>query len=161
MSSFGGFGQAATTADAAPVEACTPWMAASDGNLELVQKSLSALQLQPNAADQNGYTLVHAAAAYNQQNVLEWLLAQQGVSPNAQDNDGDSPLHHVEHVEAARFLMERMQVNPLLLNAENKTALQARKEELTEQMDDEEEETEDELKSLVEYLTGVTNWSVW
>jgi hypothetical protein len=157
MSSFGGFGQAPVAAAAVTIEKSTPWMAASDGNLELVQTALASLNLSPSATDEVGYTLLHAAAAYNQRNVLEWIMAQQGVNVNAQDNDGDTPLHHVEHVEAAKFLVGTMQANPTITNSEQKTAWQARHEELQEQMDDEDEDEDEVLKALVEYLKSVTS----
>lgn len=154
---FGGFGQANASANDTPIEASTPWVAASDGNLDLMQRALSTLHIAPStAADDNGYTLVHAAAAYNQTRVLEWLMAQEGVNGNVQDNDGDSPLHHVEHVDAARLLVERMNANPNIVNGEQKTALQARMEDLHEQMDDDNEDEDDNLKALVDYLKTVT-----
>ena len=154
-SAFGGFG-VANVANDAPIEKCTPWVAASDGNLELVQKALTVLNLTPSTPDENGYTLVHAAAAYNQRHVLEWLMTQTDVNVNAQDDDGDTPLHHVDNVDAAKFLIESMQAIPTIVNSENKTAFQVRQEELQEQMDDEEEDEDDDLKALVEYLKTVT-----
>ena len=155
-SAFGGFGQANAASDA-PIEKCTPWVAASDGNLELVQRALAALNLTPSTPDENGYTLVHAAAAYNQKHVLEWLMTQKDVNVNAQDNDGDTPLHHVENVEAAKFLIESMQAIPTIVNLEDKTAFQVRQEELQEQIDDEEEDEDEDLKELVGYLKAVTS----
>jgi hypothetical protein len=157
MASFGGFGQATAEAGSTPVEPSTPWVAASDGNLALVQKSLSALQLQPNAADPNGYTLAHAAAAYNQIHILKWLLSQPGgCKVNAQDSDGDTPLHHVEHLEAAQFLLEQMAANPSVKNGDNKTAMNVKMEEMMEQMVDPDEDVDEELKALVEYLQHMT-----
>lgn len=154
-SPFGGFGVTNVASDA-QIEKCTPWVAASDGNLDLVQRALVTLNLTPSTPDQNGYTLVHAAAAYNQKHVLEWLMTQKDVNVNAQDNDGDTPLHHVENVDAAKFLVESMQAIPTIVNSENKTAFQVRQEELQEQLDDEEEDEDEDLKELVEYLKAVT-----
>lgn len=83
-------------------------------------------------------------------------MTQKDVNVNAQDNDGDTPLHHVENVDAAKFLVESMQAIPTIVNSENKTAFQVRQEELQEQLDDEEEDEDEDLKELVEYLKAVT-----
>eukprot|EP00543_Licmophora_paradoxa_P018867 CAMPEP_0202469640 /NCGR_PEP_ID=MMETSP1360-20130828/79143_1 /ASSEMBLY_ACC=CAM_ASM_000848 /TAXON_ID=515479 /ORGANISM="Licmophora paradoxa, Strain CCMP2313" /LENGTH=114 /DNA_ID=CAMNT_0049095051 /DNA_START=13 /DNA_END=357 /DNA_ORIENTATION=+ len=111
---------------------------------------MTKLNLQATAADENGYTLLHAAAAYNQRSVMEFLLQQQS-NPNAQDNEGDTPLHHVDQVEAAKFLIEVAGANPKITNTESKTALQAKQDELRDQMEDDEDDVED-LKHLVNYL---------
>lgn len=155
MSTFGGFGQSSSAIDT-PIEKCTPWVAASDGNLNLVQSALTALNMPPSIADENGYTLVHAAAAYNQQHVVEWLMKQEGVNVNAQDNDGDTPLHHAENVNMAKFLIEKMKANPTIVNSEKKTAFQARQDELQDQMDDEDEDEDDDLKELIDFLRTAT-----
>jgi ankyrin repeat protein len=155
MSCFGGFGQSSFAIDT-PIEKCTPWVAASDGSLELVQSALTALNMPPTIADENGYTLVHAAAAYSQQHILEWLMKQEGVDVNAQDNDGDTPLHHAENVNMAKFLIEKMKANPSIVNSEEKTAFQVRQDELQDQMEDEDEDDDDDLKELVEYLRTAT-----
>lgn len=152
MSSNFGFGAASSSEVAQKIEASTPWMAASDGKLEILKESLNTLRLLPSVADENGYTLVHAAAAYNQISILEWLL-EQNLTANVQDNDGDAPLHHVEHIDAARFLVERMNANPKLCNANNKTALQEKLAEIKEQMDDDDAEDDvDDIKELIAYL---------
>jgi len=152
-----GFGGASTSSEVlTSIEASTPWMAASDGKLELLEKSIEALDILPSTTDENGYSLVHAAAAYNRTSILEWLL-QRNVDANTQDNDGDTPLHHVEQVEAAKFLVERMNVNPNLVNTNSKTALQLKMEELQEQIDDENEDEDEDLKTLVEYLKILSN----
>mmetsp|Transcript_27346 Transcript_27346/g.40372 ORF Transcript_27346/g.40372 Transcript_27346/m.40372 type:complete len:159 (-) Transcript_27346:185-661(-) len=133
------------------IEGSTPWVATSDGNLELLKESIKTLNMAPSAPDENGYTLLHAAAAYNQTVILEWLSTQ-SVNANAQDNDGDTPLHHVEHVEAAKFLVERMNADPKLCNGNNKTALQEKLTEMEEQMDDEDSDEEDNITDLIAYL---------
>jgi uncharacterized protein len=156
MPAFDGFGQASSSAIVV-IEECTPWVAASEGNLDLVKESLSSLNLNPDTADENGYTLVHAAAAYNQQHILRWLMDQNGVNVNAQDNDGDTPLHHVECVDAAKFLVEILKADPKVQNSEGKTALLVKQEELQEQMDDEDEDEDEELKELVNYLESLAH----
>mmetsp|Transcript_40996 Transcript_40996/g.46573 ORF Transcript_40996/g.46573 Transcript_40996/m.46573 type:complete len:156 (-) Transcript_40996:194-661(-) len=149
---FGGSSSGALTS----IEESTPWMAASEGNLELLQNSIETLNITPSTGDKNGYTLVHAAAAYNQTSILEWLL-QCNVNANAQDNDGDTPLHHVEHVEAAKVLVEKMEANPNLVNSDSKTALQLRMGELQEQIDDPNEDEDEDLRTVVEYLKALSN----
>lgn len=148
MVSFG-LGQATPSDD--PIEPSTPWMAASDGKLALLQMAMTKYNLQANAADENGYTLLHAASAYNQRPVMEFLV-QNNADPNAQDNDGDTPLHHVEQIGAAQFLIETAGANPAIANAEGKTPLQSRQEDLQEQIDDADEDEDDDLKALVAYL---------
>ena len=141
-------------------EPSTPYIAAGDGNLELLQTSLQALNLSSNAADSNGFTFVHAAAAYNRLNVLRWLFTQDGVCVNAQDADGDTPLHHCDDVEAAKCLIEEGGADITITNANGYTAREAKEEELQEDADDEEEEDSDDedrqaMKDVVEYLKGL------
>ena len=50
--SFGGF--QAGSSQAAEIDESTPWVAAGDGNLALLQESIAKLGLAPNAADSNG-----------------------------------------------------------------------------------------------------------
>ena len=50
--SFGGF--QAGSSQTAEIDESTPWVAAGDGNLDLLQESISKLGLAPNAADSNG-----------------------------------------------------------------------------------------------------------
>jgi hypothetical protein len=140
-------------------DSSTPWMAASEGNLALLQSSLSSLKLPLNAADQNGYTLLQAAASYGQLELLQFLLASNQVDVNAVDNEGDSALHYAGTVEAARLLVDVARINPLISNSEGKTALQAKEEELKGMMEDEEiEDDDDDLESLndvVKYLSSL------
>ena len=154
-------GQPAATQSAPKVEPSTPYIAAGDGNLELLQTALQTLNLAPNAADDNRFTFVHAAAAYSRLNVLRWLLTQDGVDVNAQDADGDTPLHHCDEVEAAKCLIEEGKANISIKNTNGYTAREAKEEELQEdQGDDEEEEDSDDedriaMKELVEYLKSL------
>jgi ankyrin repeat protein len=142
-----------------PIDSSTPWMAASEGNLALLQTALTALNLPLSAADENGYTLVHAAASYNKIAVLQHLLASGQVNVHAADNEGDSSLHYAGNVEACKLLVEVGQVNPRQANAAGKTALEAKQEELKEMMEDEGMEDDDEelemLKGAVAYLSSL------
>jgi hypothetical protein len=160
MTSFGGFAQASTFVandDEQVIEASTPWMAASEGNLALLQASLTKLNLPFKAADENGYTLLHAAAAYNQIAAMGWLLQQDNVDVNAKDSDGDTPLHHVDKKEAAEYLIEVAKANPNEVNEEGKTALVSKEEDLIEMMEEEDEDDDvTALRELVAYLKTKT-----
>ena len=160
MASFGLGNNSAVVALATQtvVDASTPWMAASEGNLMLLQSSLGTLGLPATVQDENGYALVHAAASYNQITILQWLLGQ-GADLQAVDHDGDGVLHYSGNAVTAQFLVVEAKVSPVLLNVAGKTALQAKEEELEEMMEDEDVEEQDEdletLKDLVHYLKSL------
>lgn len=154
MVSFGLVGTANSTDE--EVESNTPWMAVSEGNLELLKSSLQRLNLSVNAADENGYTILHAAASFNQMDIMKYLL-EQGVNVHAVDNDGDSALHYAGNTASARFLVETAQSNPVQVNREGKTPLQTKQEELDEMMQDEDIDDDDDdveaLREIVQYLS--------
>jgi hypothetical protein len=158
MASFGLGRPASASANIPPgeIDSSTPWMAASEGNLALLQASLTTLNLPVTAADENGYTLVHAAVSYNQLEVLQFLLSN-GANVNAADNDGDTALYHATAVAGAQFLIQHAKANPNQTNAQGKSPLQAKKEELEEMMQDEDVEDDDDdleaLKEVVKYLS--------
>jgi ankyrin repeat protein len=162
MASFG-LGKATTTN--APIieqdnmDASTPWMAASEGNLALLQSSLQQLNLPLTAADENGYTLLHAAASYNHLGMVQFLISN-GADIHAVDKDGDSVLHYAGNVASAKMLVEVGQANLARTNAQGKTALQAKQEELVEIMHDEDMDEDDEdvdlLKDVVAYLASLS-----
>lgn len=100
------------------------WVAASDGRADLVEKYL-AEGFTANSKDPNGYTAVHAAAAYGHVDLLRKLCsAECGGDINIRDSDGDTPLHHCEDVETARVIIEELGGDFTLVNDEGKTALQ-------------------------------------
>jgi len=138
------------------IDNSTPWVAAGDGDLELLKRALSTLNMPVNTADTNGFSFVHASAAYNQIVVLEWLIHQEGCNVNAQDSDGDTPLHHCDRLEAAQMLVEEGGADVSLKNNDGMTALQLKVEDLKALELDEELDIDDEdyieLKKLVEYL---------
>jgi ankyrin repeat protein len=157
MPSFGLVEQNASgTASNDEMDSSTPWMAASEGNLPRLQNALSTLNLPVIVADENGYTLLHAASAYAQVTIIEWLLTQ-NVNVNATDNDGDSALHHTEDAITAKFLVERGRIDPTLRNSEGKTSLQAKQDDLNELMTDEEDDSEEasKLRELIAYLESI------
>jgi ankyrin repeat protein len=143
-----------------PIDTSTPWITASDGNLDLLQMSLTQLQLTPDTAvDENGYTLLQAAASYSQVKVMEWLVVAQNVTINAVDREGDSALHYAATVSAATFLLNIAKINPNLKNQAGKTALESKQEELNEMMQDEDNDDEDNdfvnLRAVVDYLRKI------
>mmetsp|Transcript_18166 Transcript_18166/g.23429 ORF Transcript_18166/g.23429 Transcript_18166/m.23429 type:complete len:173 (-) Transcript_18166:217-735(-) len=144
------------------IDSSTPWVAAADGNLALLQSSLQTLQLPITAADENSYTLLQAAASYSHLPILEWLMANctdMEAMMGAVDNEGDSALHYVSTKEAAQFLIHHG-ADPTIRNAEGKTALESKQEELEESMQDQEDGEEDDeelmnLKGIHEYLMSL------
>jgi ankyrin repeat protein len=154
-------GDSSTSANTASdgIDASTPWVAAADGNLEALKVSLEHLKMSASVADENGYTLVQAAASYGHMNVLSWLLSShQAVNINAADNEGDTALHYAATADAAKVLVEAG-IDPHIRNRAGKTALESKRDELQESMADEDFDEEDEeyvaLQSLVSYLSSV------
>ena len=141
------------------IDKSTPWVAAGDGNLDLMRLAINKMGLPPTAADPNGFTLVHAAAAYCRVDVLRYLLAQERVNPNAIDADGDTPLHHCDEMRAAIILIDEGKADPTIQNKDGKTARAVAEEELREMEnalvmgeDDNGDEDRPKLKELVDYL---------
>jgi ankyrin repeat protein len=146
-----------TTTTSDEIDASTPWMAASDGNLDLLQRSLTQLQLPPSVADEHGYTLLHAAASYSQTHIMQWLLLSSvNVNINAVDQEGDTALHYAATVQAATFLLQTGKIDRGVRNAAGKTALEAKQEELEEMIQDEDNDDEDQdfinLLNVVAFL---------
>eukprot|EP00928_Gymnodinium_smaydae_P079839 TRINITY_DN63674_c0_g1_i1.p1 TRINITY_DN63674_c0_g1~~TRINITY_DN63674_c0_g1_i1.p1 ORF type:complete len:229 (-),score=64.46 TRINITY_DN63674_c0_g1_i1:350-1036(-) len=106
------------------------WTAASDGEAARVEELLEKGGFRPDSADENGYTPVHAAAAWGHAELLKSLLARAPDTANVRDSDGDTPLHHVagapELAENMRPVIELLLANradPNLQNDEGKTCL--------------------------------------
>ena len=171
MSSFGLGQQQSSGADIAahqqPVDSSTPWVAAADGNLPLLQHALRQLNLPITATDENGYTLLQAAASYSQIPIVIWILEQAQLSTeqrnalvNAVDNDGDSALHYASTASVAQFLVERVGIDTQLVNTSGCTALQSKSVELAELLQDEDTEDDDvdviHLKETIAYLESVS-----
>ena len=170
MATFG-LGRTPTAASAQEeIEPSTPWIAAADGKLPLLQSALSTLNLPLSAADENGYTLLHASSSYGQIPVMQWILSelqQQGNANanavgyiNAADNEGDTAIHYAGSLDALRLLVEVGKASPFLRNKEGKTALEAKQEELKELVEDDEEDSDSEdvetLRQQVQYLSNLS-----
>ncbi|KAL3231396.1 Uncharacterized protein RNJ44_00431 [Nakaseomyces bracarensis] len=104
------------------------WVAASDGRGDLVEKFLSE-GFSANSKDPNGYTPVHAAAAYGHLDLLRMLCKDREGDINVRDSDGDTPLHHCEDAAVAKVIIEELGGDHTLVNDEGKTALQVFEED--------------------------------
>jgi ankyrin repeat protein len=141
------------------VDTATIFSAASEGNLALLQSSMTLLDFPITTADENGYTLLHAASSYNQLGILQFILNNLDTNNincttyiNAGDSDGDS-------ADAAIFLVEHYRINTTKVNSQGKTALQTKEAELDEMKNEEDIEEDDEeievTKKLISYLQQI------
>ncbi|CAH2351481.1 ankyrin repeat-containing protein [[Candida] railenensis] len=96
------------------------WIAAADNEIEVVKKHLESGDFGANSKDPNGYTPIHAAASYGNLDLLR-LLISSGGDINIQDNEGDTPLHHVEDLQVAKALIEEFQADWKLKNGDGQT----------------------------------------
>ncbi|KAH9865545.1 hypothetical protein J1614_009130 [Plenodomus biglobosus] len=89
------------------------------------QAILSTLSQHPHLAsarDAHGYSLVHAAASYNELGVLRDLIHRYNVDVNLLDEDGETPLFAAEKVAVAKCLVEELHADVSIRNSEGKTA---------------------------------------
>ncbi|KAG7706311.1 hypothetical protein KL914_003206 [Ogataea haglerorum] len=117
------------------------WIAASDNKLDKVREYIESGSYTANSKDPNGYTPMHAAASYGNLDLLKYLVSQ-GGDINIQDYDGDTPLHHVETLEAAKFLVEELKADFQIKNKDGLTPAKYQEEE-------------DEYPQLIEYLSSL------
>ncbi|KAG7899837.1 hypothetical protein KL935_003378 [Ogataea polymorpha] len=117
------------------------WIAASDNKIDKVREYIESGSYTANSKDPNGYTPMHAAASYGNLDLLKYLVSQ-GGDINIQDSDGDTPLHHVETVEAAKFLIEELKADFKIKNEDGLTPAKYQEEE-------------DEYPELIEYLSSL------
>ncbi|KAG2107103.1 ankyrin repeat-containing domain protein [Suillus cothurnatus] len=81
------------------------WVAAGDGDLVRVRELVEQQSTSPNAPDEFTYTPMHAAASYGQLDILAYLFSK-GGNVNVTDGDGDTPLYAVENTETAQWLLD-------------------------------------------------------
>lgn len=80
---------------------------------------LSHLSTHSNLAsvsDFSGYSLLHAAASYNQLSLLRALVQTYNVDVNIRDSDGETPLFVAETLATAKCLVEELNAD---VNAQN------------------------------------------
>ena len=118
------------------------WVAAADNEVDVVKRNLES-GVKPDIKDPNGYTPIHAAASYGHIELLRYLVAQ-GGDINVQDNEGDTPLHHVEDVASARALVEQFGADWKIKNGDGQTAAEYIEED-------------DEYPEVVEYLRSLAH----
>ncbi|OSS49786.1 hypothetical protein B5807_06237 [Epicoccum nigrum] len=89
------------------------------------QSILQTLEQHPQLAtarDAHGYSLVHAAASYNQLTVLRELVQKYSADINILDEDGETALFATENTEVAKCLVEELGADVNVRNSEGKTA---------------------------------------
>ncbi|KAG7663138.1 uncharacterized protein J8A68_003316 [[Candida] subhashii] len=119
------------------------WIAAADNQRTIVEHYITSGEFTPNSKDPNGYTPIHAAASYGHINLLKYLI-DNGGNVNIQDNDGDTPLHHVEDVKTAKYLIEELGADYKIKNGEGMSA--------REYIED-----EGEFEDVAEYLRSLAH----
>ncbi|KAL0079068.1 ankyrin repeat-containing domain protein [Phycomyces blakesleeanus] len=80
------------------------WIAAGDGKLDRVKELIEKEGVDINVQDECGYSPLHAAASYDQEEVILYLLSK-NANVNIPDVDQDTPLFVAETVETARLLV--------------------------------------------------------
>ena len=104
------------------------WIAAADNQRQIVEQYINSNEYTPNSKDPNGYTVIHAAASYGHLNLLQYLI-EKGGDINIQDNEGDTPLHHVEDLKTAKYIVEKLGASYKIKNNDGLTAQQYIEEE--------------------------------
>ncbi|KAF1915054.1 hypothetical protein BDU57DRAFT_261268 [Ampelomyces quisqualis] len=118
------------------------------------QAILSSLAQHPqlaSARDAHGYSLVHAAASYNQLDVLRELVHKYRADVNTLDEDGETPLFACEKAEVAKCLVEELGADTSLRNEDGHTA--------EEKMAEEESEAHEVFQYLKSVRTGAPRLS--
>ena len=86
---------------------------------------LQHLQSRPDLAsakDYYGYSLLHAAASYNETALLTALVKDHHVDVNIRDEDNETPLFACENVDIARTLIEELRADVNARNDSGQTA---------------------------------------
>ncbi|KAI6249569.1 hypothetical protein HI914_01939 [Erysiphe necator] len=93
---------------------------------------LQVLRESPSLAssqDEQGYSLLHAAASYNHVELLRSLVQEFHVQVDLRDIDGETALYVAETIDCARLLVEELNADMTIRSSEGKTALQKITEE--------------------------------
>lgn len=119
------------------------WVAAADNELDVVKLHISQGNFTANSKDPNGYTPIHAAVSYGHVELIQYLI-DQGGNVNIQDNEGDTPLHHVEELAIAKLLVEDYKADYKIKNNDDLTP-------------GEYIELEDEYPDIAQYLISLSH----
>lgn len=120
------------------------WVAAADNQIEIVKSYIESGNFAADCKDPNGYTPIHAAASYGHTDLLKYLVNSKGGDVNVQDNEGDTPLHHVEDVKTAKYLVEELKADHKIRNGDGLTPGQYIEED-------------DEFPDVVAYLQSLAH----
>lgn len=93
-----------------------------DTRPEAILASLAQHPQLASARDAHGYSLVHAAASYNQLPVLRDLVRKYSANVDILDEDGESPLFACEKAEVAQCLVEELGADMSIRNEDGNTA---------------------------------------
>jgi hypothetical protein len=85
---------------------------------ESVVQSLEADSSTAGEKDENGYSLLHAAASYGHVSLMKALVQNYNVNPNLTDEDGETPLFYAESLDVAKCLVTELGADPSLRNHE-------------------------------------------
>ncbi|KAB5535182.1 hypothetical protein GE09DRAFT_353994 [Coniochaeta sp. 2T2.1] len=124
-----------------------PYLLAADNPAALVD----LLRQDPSIAssqDEHGYSLIHAAASYNHLDLLRTLVREYNVPVDLRDEDGETALFVVESVNAAKVLIDELDLDPKIKNDEGQTAPEKIREE---------DEYPALARHLAQYETGQQN----
>lgn len=119
------------------------WVAAADNEIDVVKQHISLGKFGANSKDANGYTPIHAAVSYGHIELIRYLL-DNGGDVNIQDNEGDTPLHHVEDLAIAKLLIDEFKADYKIKNSDNLTPGEYR-------------EQEDEYPDIAQYLISLSH----
>mmetsp|Transcript_391 Transcript_391/g.464 ORF Transcript_391/g.464 Transcript_391/m.464 type:complete len:198 (-) Transcript_391:1525-2118(-) len=138
----GGFGTQSTAGDK------SLFVLAGEGNIEAVQSVIEGPNSPGvNAQDENGYSLLMAAAGWGKLSMVEYLLGA-GADVNLVDSDGDSCLHHCSTVTCMKLLVSRG-ADSSLRNSEGQTPLDSMRQNLAEELGEDDEDEEDETANQI------------
>ena len=105
------------------------WVAASEGKMAELRAHIEGGKVSATSTDENGYTPLHAAASYSQEEALRYLIASLGGrSVDVADGDGDTPLHACESEGCGQQLLDAG-ANIEARNHEGKTPIEVARED--------------------------------
>ncbi|KAI9173002.1 hypothetical protein H9P43_007133 [Blastocladiella emersonii ATCC 22665] len=98
------------------------WLACADGDLATVKSLIASGAATVSSQDENGYSPLHAAASYEHEDIVDYLLSLDPTIVSLTDEDGDTPLHAVESAAMAKRLVDAG-ASPDVRNLEGMTPL--------------------------------------